>query len=61
MKKEKELELKSPKVQSLIGKIPLKIVFAAISIYVSVLILIAIVAQVLGMDVRIFLKNITGI
>lgn len=48
--KTKQMELKSPKVQSLIGKIPRRLVISAVIIYTLVFLLILVVVRVLNID-----------
>lgn len=60
--KTKQMELKSPKVQSLIGKIPRRLVISAVIIYTLVFLLILVVVRVLNIDgAGTFVKRFLGI
>lgn len=51
---EEHIELKNPKVQSLIGKIPRRLVVVALIVYACVFVLLIMVVHLLGLDETLF-------
>lgn len=49
-----QIELKSPKVQSLIGKIPRRLVIVALIVYTCVFVLLVAIVHLLGLDETLF-------
>lgn len=45
-----DVELRSPKVQNVIGKMPVKLIVGAVAIYVAVFLLVLVVVLLLDID-----------